>query len=74
MEKRIKQKSSVSFYLITGMSTAILLVSPVIVLLFLGMFFDQLFHTGNMLLIGGVSIGFLGGMVNVYRLMKMMQK
>lgn len=51
------------------MSTAILLVTPVIILMGAGFFFDTVFNTGHILLIGGGVIGFFGGMYNVYKLL-----
>ncbi|MGI8419892.1 MAG: AtpZ/AtpI family protein [Candidatus Levyibacteriota bacterium] len=67
-------KSKTTFFILIGMSTALLLATPVIILLFLGIFLDSFFHTGRLFTIGGVIIGFLGGIFNVFRLMQMMQK
>lgn len=58
-----------SFALIAGTVT-ILLVTPVLVLLFIGFFADKFFHTGNLFLMLGGVMGFVGGMMNVYKLVK----
>lgn len=55
--------------MLVGMSTAILLATPVVVLLGIGFFLDKLFNTGHILLICGGIIGFVGGMYNVYKLL-----
>jgi F0F1-type ATP synthase assembly protein I len=67
-------KSKTTFFILVGMSTALLLASPVIILLFLGIFLDSMVHTGKLFTIGGIIVGFVGGIFNVFRLMQMMQK
>ena len=67
-------KSKTTFFILIGMSTAILLAAPVVILLFLGIFLDSVFHTGRTFMISGIIIGFVGGTFNVFRLMEMMQK
>lgn len=57
-----------------AMSTAILLVSPVLLLCALGYFFDRIFHTAPLwLIIGGIA-GFINGIINVFRMMQLMQR
>ncbi len=69
MEQQTKKKSKIVYFTLVGMSTAILLVTPVIILMGAGFFFDTVFNTGHILLIGGGVIGFFGGMYNVYKLL-----
>ena len=73
IKEKLQSNSKTSFFILVGMSTAILLAAPVIILTFLGIFFDSLFHTGKLFLIIGVIAGFIGGMINVYRLLSLMQ-
>lgn len=73
-EKQLKPKSKTTFFILIGCSTAILLAAPVIILLFLGKFLDSMLNTGNAFLIGGLVIGFISGTMNVFRLMKLMQR
>lgn len=65
-----RPKSKLVFFTLIGMSTAILLVTPVIVLLFVGLFLDNLFKTTPWIMIIGIGAGFIGGIMNVMRLMK----
>jgi F0F1-type ATP synthase assembly protein I len=68
-----KPKTTYKLFLIVATSTAILLVSPVLILLGLGYFIDKIFHTAPYALsIGGV-IGFISGIFNVFRMTKLMQ-
>ena len=67
-------RSKTSFAILVGMSTAILLAAPVIVLLIIGFALDMLFHTTPTITLLGAGIGFVSGIVNVTRLMKIMQK
>ena len=69
-----KPKSKTTFFILVGMSTAILLATPVIILGGIGLFLDTIFHTGHFILIAGIVIGFVSGMLNINRLVKMMQK
>ena len=72
MEQKPQPKSKATFYILMAASTAILLAAPVIVLAALGFFLDKLFHTSPIILIAGGVIGFIGGTVNVYKLVKAM--
>ena len=67
-------KTTYKLFLIIATSTAILLVSPVLVLLAIGYFFDHLLHTTPLYMIIGSVIGFISGIYNVFRMMKLMQK
>ncbi len=69
-----KPKSKFAFFVLIGLSSTILLAAPVIVLLGIGFFLDKIFHTGNIFMIGGTIIGFIGGSMNVLKLMKTMNK
>lgn len=72
-EKTTKQ-TTYKFFLIMAMSTAILLVSPVIVLLGVGYFLDKFFHTAPLYMVLGGGVGFVSGIINVLRMMQLMQK
>jgi F0F1-type ATP synthase assembly protein I len=56
------------------MSTAILLVTPVLVLLFGGYFLDKYLHSTPFWTIVGLIFGFVGGVMNVFRLLSVVQK
>jgi len=72
-KEQSEQKNQKTF-IIVAMSTAILLVSPVITLLVLGYFLDKFFHTAPLFLLLGVSIGFISGVMNVFKLLRVTQK
>ena len=69
-----KESKSNKLLLVIGMSTAILLVSPIVGLLIAGYFFDRFFHTAPFFMIMGIIVGSVSGIMNVYRLMQMVQK
>ena len=73
-EKELQPKSKTTFFILVGFSTAFLLAAPVVILLFVGMFLDSIFHTAPTYLTLGIIVGFIGGIANVFRLMKLMQK
>ena len=68
------ERSKTSFFILIGMSTAILLAAPVLLLMLLGFLLDHWLHTGNLFKIGGAIVGFISGMINMYRLLTVMQK
>jgi F0F1-type ATP synthase assembly protein I len=72
MDQKTQQRSKTTYFILVGMSTSILLATPVIVLLGLGYLLDRLFNTSPYLTIGGGSIGFVSGIVNVYKLLMRM--
>jgi F0F1-type ATP synthase assembly protein I len=72
--KEPQPKSKTTFFVLVGLSTALLLASPVVILLFVGSFIDNIFHTKPTFLILGIIVGFIGGIANVFRLMRLMQK
>jgi F0F1-type ATP synthase assembly protein I len=74
MEKNAKPQQGSTLPIIIGMSTAILLVTPVLILLVLGYIVDNIFHTTPFYMIGGIIVGFISGVINVFRLMKLMQR
>ena len=67
-------KTTYKLFIIMAMSTTILLVSPVIILVALGYFLDKIFHIAPTLLIIGGIVGFVSGISNVFRMMRLMQK
>ena len=73
IQKVPKTRSKTSFFILVGISTAILFAAPVIILFILGFVLDTFFHTKPTLMLLGVAIGFVSGIINVARLMKMMQ-
>jgi len=74
LQKIPSLKSTNASFILIGMSTAILLVTPVIILLAIGYFFDGIFHTRPLLMILGIIVGFVSGIMNVFKLLKLMQK
>jgi len=74
-QKNTKEnKTTFKFFLIMAMSTSILLVSPVLILVALGFFLDKILHTAPLYMIVGGIIGFISGIINVFRMTQMMQK
>jgi F0F1-type ATP synthase assembly protein I len=69
-----KQRSKTAYFVIVGMSTAILLATPVIVLAGAGFLLDKLFNTSPILVLIGGVVGFISGMVNIYKLLMKMNK
>jgi len=67
-------KTTNKFFIIMAMSTTILLVSPVAILVALGYFIDKIFHTTPLYTIIGGIIGFVSGIINVFRMTKLMQR
>jgi F0F1-type ATP synthase assembly protein I len=74
MNMRQENKTTFKLFIIMAMSTAILLVSPVIILSGVGYFADNFFHTAPLYMILGGAIGFISGIINVFRMMQLMQK
>lgn len=72
METKSKQKTT--YFVLVGMSTAILLVTPVVILAGAGFLLDKLLGTTPWILIIGTVAGFIGGMLNVYKLMTKMKQ
>ncbi len=72
-ESTPQSKSKMGYFIVISAGTVILLATPVVVLLFLGLFLDNYFNTKPVLVITGVVIGSVGGIVNIYRLMKLMK-
>lgn len=67
-------KSTTTFLIMMGMSTAFLLVTPVLSLLAVGYFVDTFFHTTPFYMLFGIAIGLIGGTFNVFRLLQAMQR
>jgi F0F1-type ATP synthase assembly protein I len=74
VEGKQKNQTTNRLFLIVAMSTTILLVSPVIILLAVGYFADKYFHTMPLYTATGGGLGFISGIINVFRMMQMMQK
>ncbi len=77
----VKQKESDSrekrrFYVAVGMAgqVTLLLVGPVFVLLIVGLWIDEIFYTTPLFIILGVILGFVGGVFNVFKVMKKMDR
>lgn len=73
-KQKNRANTTISFLIMLGMSTAFLLVTPVLILLLIGYFADKIFHTSPIFLLMGIAIGLVGGTVNVYKLLMAMQK
>lgn len=67
-----KQRSKATYFVLVGMSTAILLVTPVLLLLGGGFLLDKLFNTSPYIMLAGGILGFVSGMINVYKLLTRM--
>ena len=74
INKTIENKTTTTFLIMMGMSTAFLLVTPVLLLLGLGFLVDKFARTAPFYMILGIAIGLIGGIMNVYRLMQAMWK
>lgn len=74
MKNKVEPKTTYRLFLIMGMSTAILLVSPVLVLFGIGYIIDSIFHTHPFYTLIGGTVGFISGMFNVFKMTKMIQK
>jgi len=78
MEQKDKTKkenrTTYKLFIIMAMSTEILLVSPVLILGIIGYFLDKIFHTAPLYLIIGGIVGFVSGIMNVFRMMRLMQR
>ncbi len=73
MNKDEKSKLPARAYMLIGVSTAFLLAAPVIILLFLGIFLDNIFHTAPFIALVGAIIGAIGGINNVLKIIKVVQ-
>lgn len=74
MEDKQKKVSKPKVFLLIGVSTAILLVTPVIILLFIGYYLDMYFKTAPLLMLVLALVGTIGGIMNVLRLMRAYRK
>jgi F0F1-type ATP synthase assembly protein I len=74
MKEKAESRTTTTFLIMMGMSTAFLLVTPVLLLLLLGFFVDKFAHTTPFYMILGIAIGLVGGTMNVFRLLQAMQK
>jgi F0F1-type ATP synthase assembly protein I len=69
-----ESKTTWTLLMMMGMSTAFLLVVPVLILLTIGFFVDKIFHTTPFYMLLGITLGLVGGIMNVFRLLQAMQK
>jgi len=69
-----ESKTTWTLLMMMGMSTAFLLVVPVLILLAIGFFVDKIFHTTPFYMLLGITLGLVGGIMNVFRLLQAMQK
>ncbi len=74
MKEKGDSPTTTTFLIMMGMSTAFLLVTPVLLLLVLGFFVDKFLHTAPFYMLLGIAIGLVGGTMNVFRLLQSMQK
>lgn len=73
-DKQNNNQPAYRLFLIIAMSTSIVLVSPVLMLLVVGYFVDNFFHTTPLYMFLGIGIGFVSGIINVFRMVQLMQK
>lgn len=69
-----KEKRKIYYIIAIGGQITVLLVGPVVFCLLLGLWLDNVFHTGPLFIIAGVIIGFIGSIFNVFRVMEIMEK
>ncbi|HWY80109.1 MAG TPA: AtpZ/AtpI family protein [Candidatus Sulfotelmatobacter sp.] len=74
VKKQNVNNSAYKMFVIVGMSTAILLASPVLLLLLIGFFADNFFHTTPFYIFLGIGLGFISGIINVFRMVQIMQR
>jgi F0F1-type ATP synthase assembly protein I len=74
VKDKTETKTTTTFLIMMGMSTAFLLVTPVLILLLIGFFTDKFFHTTPFFMLLGIAIGIIGGTFNVFRLLQAMQR
>lgn len=74
MDEQKQKRSKAAYFTLVGLSTAILLATPVLILLGVGFLLDTLFKTGPIFLLAGGIIGFISGMFNIYKLLTKMKQ
>ena len=70
----LKPKSKATFYVLFGLSTAFLLATPVIIFLFIGLSLDHYFKTYPIITLITVTLGTIGGLYNIMKLVKTFRK
>lgn len=70
----MKEKRKIYYIIAIGGQITILLVGPVVFFLFLGFWLDSFFYTTPLFIILGVIVGFIGSILNVFRVMKIIDK
>lgn len=75
-EKKDIKKSNRRIYYTIGLAGQVtfLLVGPVVGSLLLGLWLDNLLHSSPLFIILGVVLGFIGSIVNVFKVMKMIDR
>jgi F0F1-type ATP synthase assembly protein I len=72
---KLPSKNNKVYYSLTiALSIVILLVSPVLSLLIIGYFIDNFSHTTPTFMSIGVVLGFLGSLVNITKLLKVVKE
>ena len=67
---KLKPKSKTGFFVLFGLSTAFLLATPVLIFLLIGLALDHVFKTTPIITLIAVTIGAVGGLYNVMKLVK----
>lgn len=70
----MKEKQRLYYKIGITAQITFLLVGPVVLLLFLGLWLDNLLHTSPLFVILGVIFGFIGSIFNVFRVIELMNK
>lgn len=73
MNNEEKNKLPARAYMLIGVSTAFLLAAPVIILLFVGIFLDKMFHTAPFIALVGAIVGSVVGIKNVLKIVRIVQ-
>lgn len=74
VEKEVKNKKR--FIFIAGLAGQVtfMLVGPVLLCLFLGLWLDSFLNTSPLFIVTGVILGFTGSIYNVFKIMKIIDR
>lgn len=68
----VKNKTTASILILA--QAAVMLAAPVLIFLFAGLWLDDLLNLSPVFTITGITLGFLGSILNIYRLIKHLEK
>lgn len=70
----MREKNKIYYIIAIGGQITALLVGPVVFFLLLGLWLDNTYHTSPLFIILGVIIGFIGSIINVFKVMRIIEK